>query len=149
MAKVTKGKPPFREGQKVTVGAVASPGWTRLSINTEPKDGGESLLWVDLRPPEVKDLISMLRVGAEEAPVVGSLRREDRAHIAASLREAAATLSAGESLQAPQVNNNGTSKKDLMEQLIAVAHAGREMQKALSNAAPHGRDYQTLKPGMY
>ncbi len=76
--------------------------------------------------------------------------QKTRAQITKSLRLAAAKLSASESgLQAPQVNNNGTSKKELMDQLIAVAHAGRAMQNALTNATPHGRDYQTLKPGAY
>ena len=75
--------------------------------------------------------------------------QKTRNHVTQALQAAAQKLSAAEGLQAPQVNNNGTSKKELMEQLIAVAHAGREMEKALSNAAPHGRDYQTLKPGAF
>lgn len=87
-----------------------------------------------------KDTLSYLKKGK-----VQLLRALGAAQSEQSALSAASDLG----LQAPQVNNNGTSKKDLMEQLIAVNHAGREMEKALSDAAPHGRDYQTLKPGAF
>lgn len=77
--------------------------------------------------------------------------QKTRTKVAQSLRTAAKKLSANEDSpwQAPQVNNNGTSKKELMNQLLAVAKAGREMQRALDDAAPHGRDYQTLPPMIF
>lgn len=52
-------------------------------------------------------------------------------------------------IQAPVININGTSKEVLMDQLVAVFHAGRALEKALAEAAPHGRDYQTAPPGAY
>jgi hypothetical protein len=134
MAKITK-RQPLREGQKVTVGAVSGPGWARLVINPEPfKEGNESLVWVDLLPKEVRGLVSVLRLEVGEASVTGAVNQASGAQSA---------------FQAPLVNNNGTSKKALMDQLLAVYEAGRAMEKALAEASPHGRDYQTAPPGAY
>jgi hypothetical protein len=45
-------------------------------------------------------------------------------------------------LTLPQVNLNGTSREQLVEQQRNVMHALDALQKAMQEAAPHGRDYQ-------
>jgi hypothetical protein len=46
-------------------------------------------------------------------------------------------------LLGPYVNLNGASRKSLIEQSRAVMAAAHTLMLALSQAAPHGRDYQT------
>ena len=48
----------------------------------------------------------------------------------------------------PQINLNGTSKQQLIEQQLGVAAALRTLLKAMGEAAPHGRDYQ-FRPAEY
>lgn len=43
----------------------------------------------------------------------------------------------------PRVNLNGTSRAALIEQATAVIEAATALEKALAEASPHGRDYQT------
>ncbi len=45
----------------------------------------------------------------------------------------------------PQVNLNGTSRRELVDQQRAIINAGDVMLRAMANAMPHGRDYQ-FKP---
>ncbi len=45
----------------------------------------------------------------------------------------------------PQVNLNGTSREALVRQLVDVMRAFTDLQRALADAAPNGRDYQ-LRP---
>lgn len=47
----------------------------------------------------------------------------------------------------PQVNLNGTSKKELLEQQVTALHAINAAIDALCAASPNGRDYQTLPKG--
>lgn len=49
----------------------------------------------------------------------------------------------------PQVNLNGTSKNQLLEQYKKSIIALRNAHDALCNASPHGRDYQTMSPETY
>ena len=44
----------------------------------------------------------------------------------------------------PVHNLNGTGIEDLLRQHWAVMEATRALKKALAEAAPHGRDYQTF-----
>ena len=46
------------------------------------------------------------------------------------------------SLIYPTVNLNGTSKAQLVEQLMEVMNALRLTEKAMAEASPNGRDYQ-------
>ena len=48
----------------------------------------------------------------------------------------------------PQINLNGTSKQQLVEQQLDVAAKLRHLLKAMGAAAPHGRDYQ-FRPAEY
>ena len=43
----------------------------------------------------------------------------------------------------PQLNINGTSAEELMEQQIAVLDGVRELLSAMRKARPHGRDFRT------
>lgn len=49
----------------------------------------------------------------------------------------------------PQVNLNGTSAEALLRQYTQAADAIRVAVNAFVDAAPHGRDYQTLPDGAY
>lgn len=49
-------------------------------------------------------------------------------------------------LAIPTVHLNGTSRQELLDQLITAGRAGREFTRALGQAAPNGRDYY-LKAG--
>jgi hypothetical protein len=51
-------------------------------------------------------------------------------------------------LVAPQININGTSHKELMQQQIDVLNAIDALYKAMGAATPHGRDYQ-LNPAEF
>jgi hypothetical protein len=42
----------------------------------------------------------------------------------------------------PQVSINGTDRRDLIAQQLAVRTAAHALQAALIHALPHGRDYQ-------
>jgi len=42
----------------------------------------------------------------------------------------------------PQISINGTSRRALMEQQLAVLEAFRALEHAMNEAAPNGRDYQ-------
>lgn len=52
------------------------------------------------------------------------------------------------SLIPPTINLNGTDAKQLLDQQVEVWRAIDTLQKAMADAAPHGRDYQT-RPGEY
>jgi len=49
----------------------------------------------------------------------------------------------------PIVNMNGTSQEVLLEQVMAAKEAVAIAMKALAEATPHGRDYQTAPAGAY
>lgn len=49
----------------------------------------------------------------------------------------------------PVVNNNGTTKMQLVEQRLTVVNAIEAAMKALQEMKPHGRDYQTAPEGRY
>lgn len=49
----------------------------------------------------------------------------------------------------PRVNINGTSRAELIEQQQAVIMATRVLLRALHEALPHGRDYQTAPDGAF
>ena len=49
----------------------------------------------------------------------------------------------------PIVNMNGTSQEVLLEQVMAAKEAVAIAMKALAEAIPHGRDYQTAPDGAY
>lgn len=51
-------------------------------------------------------------------------------------------------LVTPTINLNGSSKPDLVGQLMNVLHALYEAEHAICQAMPHGRDYQTMDPGL-
>lgn len=51
--------------------------------------------------------------------------------------------------QAPMININGTSADELLAQIINAMVALRKAQQAITDAAPHGRDYQTAPDGAY
>ena len=51
-------------------------------------------------------------------------------------------------LHGPVVNLNGAERQSLIDQHIAVARAADDLLKALGQAFPHGRDYQTARPGL-
>jgi hypothetical protein len=49
----------------------------------------------------------------------------------------------------PVINLNGTAAEELLEQYqLAQLALGVALRK-LEQASPHGRDYQTLEPGMF
>lgn len=50
-------------------------------------------------------------------------------------------------MQLPQINLNGTGGVQLMEQYLLARKAVQDAIEAVAEAAPHGRDYQTLPPG--
>jgi hypothetical protein len=52
-------------------------------------------------------------------------------------------------LTCPSVNINGTSAKELQDQLMAAWRAGKVFQQMLAQAMPHGRDYQTVSQDAY
>jgi hypothetical protein len=43
----------------------------------------------------------------------------------------------------PQLNSNGTSAEELMDQLVTVHDCIRELLSAMRKARPHGRDFRT------
>ena len=43
----------------------------------------------------------------------------------------------------PKLNLNGTSKEELLFSYTVVLRTLREVDKAMADATPHGRDYQT------
>lgn len=49
----------------------------------------------------------------------------------------------------PTLNLNGTSGDRLQEPLLDILDAIRALRKAMSEATPHGRDYQTMPAGSY
>ena len=49
----------------------------------------------------------------------------------------------------PQVNNNGTSKQELLEGALKVRRLIGEASRAIQENFPHGRDYQTLPATHY
>ena len=49
----------------------------------------------------------------------------------------------------PIVNLNGTSREALVEQQMDVVTAADALIKAMANAMPHPRDFQTTAPGTY
>ena len=55
----------------------------------------------------------------------------------------AAFYNALSGLVVQKVNLNGTSKSDLLDQYKKCLRALRELDKAMGEAMPHGRDYQT------
>jgi hypothetical protein len=44
----------------------------------------------------------------------------------------------------PMVHSNGTSKEELMQQLLDAHHALTEALGAMGRASPHGRDYYVM-----
>lgn len=50
---------------------------------------------------------------------------------------------------APTVNLNGTSSRELIEQIRTAHLALLEAFRALQKASPHGRDYQTVPTERY
>lgn len=49
----------------------------------------------------------------------------------------------------PIININGATAESLGNARLAAWHAIKAAMKALSECAPHGRDYQTAPPGEY
>jgi hypothetical protein len=49
----------------------------------------------------------------------------------------------------PLINLNGSPRKMLVEQQCDVLAAIRELQKAMQEASPNGRDYQTAPMGTF
>ncbi len=49
--------------------------------------------------------------------------------------------------QAPLININGTSADELLAQIINAMTAVRKAMQVVTDAAPHGRDYQTASDG--
>jgi len=47
-------------------------------------------------------------------------------------------------LAVPQVNINGTSKRELQDQCLQAYRALQDALEALNQMTPHGRDYQTV-----
>ena len=47
----------------------------------------------------------------------------------------------------PEVHMNGTSKKELIDQQLAVYRAAQALQDALAKATPHMRDYYVTLNG--
>ncbi len=47
----------------------------------------------------------------------------------------------------PQVNINGDNVETLLTQYWAVMKAAQDLRNKMSQAAPHGRNYQTLPDG--
>jgi hypothetical protein len=52
-------------------------------------------------------------------------------------------------LTLPHVNLNGTSRESLVAQQCDVMHALVALQKALQEASPNGRDFQTAPMGTF
>lgn len=52
-------------------------------------------------------------------------------------------------LQAPELNLNGSGKRDLFEQYRSAIEALVLTGNTLRSSMPHGRDYQTLPDGAY
>lgn len=48
----------------------------------------------------------------------------------------------------PTIHSNGTSKQELLKQLLAVADAARVLQTALREAMPNARDYYPQGDGV-
>jgi len=52
-------------------------------------------------------------------------------------------------MQFPQLNMNGTSGSELLDQLKGALTAIRAAREAVAKTIPHGRDYQTLNVEAY
>lgn len=52
-------------------------------------------------------------------------------------------------MNGPIVNLNGATRESLISQYVAVRDAADALLKALGEAFPHGRDYQTAHPGTW
>jgi hypothetical protein len=52
-------------------------------------------------------------------------------------------------IQAPIININGASADQLLADHLAACDALREAIKAVQATTPHGRDFQTARPGQY
>jgi hypothetical protein len=52
-------------------------------------------------------------------------------------------------IQCPRLNLNGTSADELLSQIDSAIFALNKAATAMREAAPHGRDYQTIAPGAY
>ena len=52
-------------------------------------------------------------------------------------------------LIAPRVHLNGTSKNELLEQLITVGASLRQTMTHLRDASPHARDYYVINSNAY
>lgn len=50
-------------------------------------------------------------------------------------------------MQMPIVNNNGTSRAELLKLNMAYMDAARDLMDSMRLSAPHGRDYQTDRTG--
>ncbi len=55
---------------------------------------------------------------------------------------ATTTQEAGETIQVPFINLNGTSRNSLLEENLKARQAITDAHEALSEAGPHPRDYQ-------
>ena len=49
----------------------------------------------------------------------------------------------------PQINLNGSPRQVLVDQQCDVMHALERLQKAMQEASPNGRDYQTMPMGTF
>lgn len=47
----------------------------------------------------------------------------------------------------PTIHSNGTSRQELLDQVLEVGHKIREAMAALARATPNGRDYYPQDPG--
>ena len=52
-------------------------------------------------------------------------------------------------LVTPSIHLNGTSKRELVEQRLAVMDAARALLEAMKGAAPNGRDYYPQAEGAF
>ena len=52
-------------------------------------------------------------------------------------------------LVTPTVNLNGSSKHDLVGQMLTIMRALEDAEHAICHAMPHGRDFQTMDAESY
>lgn len=52
-------------------------------------------------------------------------------------------------MQTPVINMNGTSGRELLDQVQNAMEAVRKAKESLFAMTPHGRDYQTAADGVY